>query len=50
MIKGESNWYEGVAFQRSAFGRSTAGNDVVAKILKDQQDSLSKKISLEFIA
>ena len=27
------NWHERVAFQRSAVGRSTAGNDVVATIL-----------------
>ena len=26
------NWHEHAAFQRSAFGRSTAGNDVVATI------------------
>ena len=26
------NWHERAAFQRSAFGRSTAGNDVVATI------------------
>ena len=26
------NWRERAAFQRSAFGRSTAGNDVVATI------------------
>ena len=26
----ELYWHERVAFQRSAFGRSTAGNDVVA--------------------
>ena len=28
----ELNWRERAAFQRSAFGRSTAGNDVVATI------------------
>ena len=27
------SWHEHAAFQRSAFGRSTAGNDVVATIL-----------------
>ena len=27
------NWHERAAFQRSASGRSTAGNDVVATIL-----------------
>ena len=27
-----SFWYESAAFQRSAFGRATAGNDVVATI------------------
>ena len=27
------NWHERVVFQRSAFGRSTAGNDVAATIL-----------------
>ena len=26
------NWHECAAFQRSAFGRSSAGNDVVASI------------------
>ena len=25
-----TNWHERAAFQRSAFGRSTAGNDIVA--------------------
>ena len=28
-----ANWHEHAAFQRSAVGRSTAGNDVVATIL-----------------
>ena len=27
------NWQQHAAFQRSAFGRSTAGNDVVATIV-----------------
>ena len=32
MLKLVKNWRERAAFQRSAFGRSTAGNDVVATI------------------
>ena len=32
-VKSEINWHERAAFQRSAFGRSTAGNDVVATII-----------------
>ena len=31
------NWHKCAAFQRSAFGRSTAGNDVVATILIRQK-------------
>ena len=31
-ILGQTCWRERAAFQRSAFGRSTAGNDVVATI------------------
>ena len=31
-VKGTKYWRECAAFQRSAFGRSTAGNDVVATI------------------
>ena len=32
-LKVKINWHEGAVFQRSSFGRSTAGNDVVASIL-----------------
>ena len=32
-LLGELNWHERAAFQRSAFGRSTADSDVVATIL-----------------
>ena len=39
-----NNWHERAAFQRSAFGRSTAGIDVVAtiSIRSDQKTYLAK--------